>query len=134
MPNDIYHPDLEPNLRDVGFRVHVNGIRVDNPNDDYDAPTGFEAAAGWGQSRGAPSVGVSGGGYNRHYEYKLTSAAADSTKHLVSNGTRIDSQAPSAPRIWESDHKINWQTCEMTWITHWKDLRIFHHWSEAAKV
>jgi hypothetical protein len=125
VPTDMYHPDLEPNLRDVGFRVHVNGIRVDDPTDDYDAPTGFQAAAGWGQSRGA-GLYVPPGGYNRHYEYKLPSAAADASRHLVSNGTRVDARtptAPAAPRIWETDHKIDWETCEMTWITHWKDLR-----------
>lgn len=132
VPIDMYHPDLEPGLRDVGFRVHVNGIRIDDPGDDYDAPTGFQAAAGWGRSRGA-APSISAGGYNRHYEYKLTSAAADTPVHLVSNGTRVGLGpqneepgallAPNAPRIWETDHKINWDTCEITWITHWKDLR-----------
>ncbi|HDQ72499.1 MAG TPA: hypothetical protein ENN19_10435, partial [Chloroflexi bacterium] len=62
VPTDMYHPDLEPHLRDVGFRVHVNGIRVDSAGDDYDAPTGFRAAAGWGRSRGAPAAGVPPGG------------------------------------------------------------------------
>ncbi len=122
VPTDMYHPELEPGLRDVGFRVHVNGIRVDDPDDDYDAPTGFQAAAGWGQSRGAPPF-LPAGAYNRHYEYKLPSAAADAPLHLVSNGTQVDVDAPAAPRIWETDHKIDWETCEMTWITHWKDLR-----------
>jgi hypothetical protein len=31
--------------------------------------------------------------------------------------------APNKPRVWETDHKIDWETCEITWITHWKDLR-----------
>ncbi len=123
VPTDIYHPDLEPGLRDVGFRVHVNGIRVDDPGDDYDAPTGFQAAAGWGASRGAPSLFVPPGNYNRHYEYKLSSASAGAPLHLVSDGGRVDALAPDAPRVWETDHKINWATCEFTWITHWKDIR-----------
>jgi len=125
VPTDMLHPDLEPNLRDVGFRVHVNGIRVDDPADDYDAPTGFQAAAGWGASRGALTFAPAGV-YNRHYEYKLPSAAAGAPLHVVSNGERVDvldPTTPAAPRVWETDHKIDWQTCEMTWITHWKDLR-----------
>ncbi|RLC92953.1 MAG: hypothetical protein DRI77_12350, partial [Chloroflexi bacterium] len=126
VPTDMYHPDLEPGLRDIGFRVHVNGIRVDDPTDDYDAPTGFQAAAGWGQSRGAVAASVPAGGYNRHYEYKLTSASAGTQAHLVSNGTRVDATSPTipnAPRVWSDTHKIDWETCEITWITHWKDLR-----------
>jgi hypothetical protein len=124
VPIDMHHPELEPGLRDVGFRVHVNGIRVDDPSDDYDAPTGFQAAAGWGRSRGAPTADAPAGGYNRHYEYKLTSAAASTQTHMTSNGMRVDTASPKAPRGKEINvtHKIDWETCEMTSITHWKDL------------
>ncbi len=127
VPTDILHPESEPGLRDVGFRVHVNGIRVDDPSDDYDAPTGFQAAAGWGRSRGALAAWVPAGGYNRHYEYRLTAANAGAEMHLVSNGVpvNVNPRPPriQTPRVWTTGHKIDWESCEMTWVTHWKDLR-----------
>jgi uncharacterized repeat protein (TIGR01451 family) len=84
LDNNDFAPDREPNNRDIGFRVHLNGIRVDNPSpitstrviSDYDAPGGILAAAGWGPSRGFvgpmfPDVDPAFGGFNRHYEYRL---------------------------------------------------------------
>ncbi len=78
-------PDREPALRDIGFRVNLNGVRIDAPApitttrviSDYDAPHGIQAAAGWGVSRGFVGPVAFGspdpafGGFNRHYEYRL---------------------------------------------------------------
>lgn len=88
MPN----PSPEPAARDVGFRVHINGVRVDNPAADYDAPYGFQAAAGWGPSRGAVGAGVPAGGYNRHYEYKLTPGALGTPGSLAAEGVTWTAQ------------------------------------------
>ncbi|MBI5566117.1 MAG: DUF11 domain-containing protein, partial [Chloroflexi bacterium] len=82
--NNDFAPDREPALRDIGFRVHLNGNRVDDASpitstrtiSDYDAPGGVQAAAGWGPSRGyvGPAFAPPDpayGGFNRHYEYRL---------------------------------------------------------------
>jgi uncharacterized repeat protein (TIGR01451 family) len=82
MGGNEYAPDQEPSLRDIGFRVHLNGIRVDSVPpitntrviSDYDAPLGVQAAAGWGPSRGflgPTSLDPAFGGFNRHYEYRI---------------------------------------------------------------
>ncbi|HNT75351.1 MAG TPA: hypothetical protein PKH77_10065, partial [Anaerolineae bacterium] len=104
VPVEIPNPSFEPAARDVGFRVHINGVRVDDPANDYDAPYGFQAAAGWGPSRGAAGAGVPAGGYNRHYEYKLKLGASGAPGGLA---------AGSAPAVLEN----------LTWETQWQALR-----------
>ncbi|MBN2005614.1 MAG: hypothetical protein JXA21_19810 [Anaerolineae bacterium] len=84
-PSGIYQPDLEPGVNDEGLQVHINGARIDNPQNSHDTPMGFKAAAGWGSSRGAVSAQVfPGNAYNRHYEYQFTSPSSDEG-HLFSH-------------------------------------------------
>ena len=84
MGGNEFAPDQEPALRDIGFRVHLNGVRIDaapaltttRTISDYDAPHGIQAAAGWGPSRGFIGFTPAGtdpafGGFNRHYEYRI---------------------------------------------------------------
>ncbi len=84
-PAGVHQPDLEPGVTDEGLQVHLNGARIDDPQNNYDTPMGFRAAAGWGPSRGAISAGIfPDNTYNRHYEYQFT-APSGVEGHLFSH-------------------------------------------------
>jgi len=133
--NNDFAPDREPALRDIGFRVHLNGIRVDDAApltstrtiSDYDAPGGVQAAAGWGPSRGyvGPSLAPPDpayGGFNRHYEYRLPRQGGQIGPALVSiertAGRRQQPQTAHEKQIIEilPDCSVR-----ITYI--WKDIR-----------
>ncbi|MBI5564974.1 MAG: DUF11 domain-containing protein, partial [Chloroflexi bacterium] len=129
--NNDFAPDREPALRDIGFRVHLNGNRVDDAApitstrtiSDYDAPGGVQAAAGWGPSRGyvGPSFAPPDpayGGFNRHYEYRLTRQGGQIGSAQVSIGRMQQPQKPFEKQIIEILPDC---TVRITFI--WKDIR-----------
>lgn len=129
--NNDFAPDREPALRDIGFRVHLNGNRVDDAApitstrtiSDYDAPGGVQAAAGWGPSRGfvGPSLAPPDpayGGFNRHYEYRLPRQGGQIGSAQVSIGR---TQRPLPPFEKQIIEILPDCTVRITYI--WKDIR-----------
>ncbi|MBP7686509.1 MAG: DUF11 domain-containing protein [Thermoflexales bacterium] len=129
--NNDFAPDREPALRDIGFRVHLNGNRVDDAApitstrtiSDYDAPTGVQAAAGWGPSRGyvGPSFAPPDpayGGFNRHYEYRLPRQGGQIGSAQVSIGR---TQRPLPPFEKQIIEILPDCSVRITFI--WKDIR-----------
>jgi hypothetical protein len=135
MGGNDYAPEREPALRDIGFRVHLNGMRVDSPPpitstraiSDYDAPGGIQAAAGWGPSRGfiGPSIPPGGdpafGGFNRHYEYRIPRQGGQV------GAVTVDAQRVSRPSkplpTKEIQIIIELPDCHVTIFSLWKDVR-----------
>lgn len=130
--NNDFAPDREPALRDIGFRVHLNGNRVDDAAplattrtiSDYDAPGGVQAAAGWGPSRGSVGLTTFGlpdpayGGFNRHYEYRLPRQGGQIGSARVSIGRAEQPLKPFEKQIVEILPDC---TVRVTFI--WKDIR-----------
>ena len=130
--NNDFAPDREPALRDIGFRVHLNGNRVDDAPplsstrviSDYDAPGGVQAAAGWGPSRGYVGLSMFGapdpgyGGFNRHYEYRLPRQGGQIGSAQMSIGRVAQPQKPFEKQIIEILPDC---TVRITFI--WKDIR-----------
>ena len=133
--NNDFAPEREPALRDIGFRVHLNGNRVDDAApitstrtiSDYDAPGGVQAAAGWGPSRGyvGPSFAPPDpayGGFNRHYEYRLPRQGGQIGPALVS--IERSTGRPQRPQTAHEKQIIEILpdcTVRITFI--WKDIR-----------
>jgi uncharacterized repeat protein (TIGR01451 family) len=126
-----FAPDREPNNRDIGFRVHLNGIRIDNTpsitttrvSDDYDSPAGIQAAAGWGPSRGfvGPMAGSlidpAFAGFNRHYEYRLPRHGGT----VSGLSAALRSTKPQLP--FEDQIIIIFPDCSVKITYIWKDIR-----------
>jgi hypothetical protein len=129
--NNDFAPDREPALRDIGFRVHLNGMRVDDAApitstrtiSDYDAPGGVQAAAGWGPSHGyvGPSFAPPDpayGGFNRHYEYRLPRQGGQIGSAQVAIGRAYQPQKPFEKQIVEI-----LPDCPVRITFIWKDIR-----------
>ncbi len=130
LDNNDFAPDREPNNRDIGFRVHLNGIRVDSVPpitttrviSDYDAPGGIQAAAGWGPSRGFvgpmyPGVDPAFGGFNRHYEYRLPRHGG------VVSGLAVGLQTNRPQTPFEQQIIIIFPDCSVRTTYIWKDIK-----------
>jgi uncharacterized repeat protein (TIGR01451 family) len=125
-----FAPDKELLNRDIGFRVHLNGIRIDitppitstRTISDYDAPAGIQAAAGWGPSRGFVGPMFFGidpafAGFNRHYEYRLPRHGGE-----VAN-VALSLQAAKPQKPFEKQIIIIFPDCSVKITYIWKDIR-----------
>lgn len=134
--NNDFAPDREPNLRDIGFRVHLNGNRVDDAApitsmrviSDYDAPGGVQAAAGWGPSRGyvGPSFAPPDpayAGFNRHYEYRLPRQGGQIGSAQVSIGRALRTRAYQPQKPFEKQIVEILPDCTVRVTFIWKDIR-----------